>query len=66
MANGRIDETPKSITKDVVALLLILIGVVITIGGVKMMLGWGGVFTLAGVVLTALGVRLGLSRTGKE
>lgn len=66
MANGRIDETQNSLTKDIVALLLILVGVSALIGGVGMLLGWGGILTLGGATIAYTGVRLGLSRTGKE
>jgi hypothetical protein len=66
VSNGTLPSKQNSVTKDVIALLLILLGVICVLVGVYLVLGWGGVLVVFGVSVTYIGVRLGFSKTGKE
>jgi hypothetical protein len=64
--NGTIPQENKTPAREVAAVFLLLLGVPMIFGGAGMLWGWGGVLILAGVLFTALGISLGLSKTGKE
>lgn len=65
MTNGTIEETPKT-TRELVAVLFLVVGATLVIGGVAALAGWPGLAILFGTVFVVLGFRMGLSRTGKE
>jgi hypothetical protein len=65
VTNGTIEDTSRT-KRDLVAVLFLLVGATLLIGGVAALAGWPGISVLFGLVLTGLGVSMGLSRTGKE
>lgn len=65
MTNGTIDNENKTPMKEVVAIAFLIIGPTCLLGGASMVWGWGGFLLVLGVMLTALGVTMAFSRTGK-
>lgn len=66
VANGTIDpEQQKTPMREIVAAGFLLLGPLMLIGGAMVIWGWGGVLFVVGVVLTALGVTMSISKTGK-
>jgi protein-S-isoprenylcysteine O-methyltransferase Ste14 len=66
MTNGTIPEKDKSILKEIVALLLVLLGACALVVGIGRAFGVNGILIIGGLVLLFVGIKLGLAQTGKD
>jgi hypothetical protein len=62
MTNGKLDSD-KKLTKELLGLIVLIIGVAIASIGVWMVWGWGGILILFGIPVSWVGVRLCITKT---